>query len=84
MSINEYAQEKSSREEIVEEARDYDVMWEDFNLDEATSEDEEFVYLELEVDEDIEEEFHDLGRELKARSTGVVNGGERYLLAVEK
>ncbi|QKQ98545.1 hypothetical protein GKQ38_03395 [Candidatus Nanohaloarchaea archaeon] len=84
MLTNEYAEEAGSKEKIVEEAIEYDSMWSDYDLQDRIFEDEDFVYLELEAEDDIADEFHDLGRELKARSSSVVDGGERYVLAVEK
>ncbi len=80
MSVIEYSPE----EELLEEAREYEADWSSEIGGENIREDENFLYLELESENDIRDEFMELGNYLEARSTGVVNGGERYVLSVEK
>lgn len=81
MSVSECEEQV---EELIEEVRGYGFAWSNEVSYENISEDEDFLYLELEASEDIREQFMELGNFLDARSTGEVNGGERYILSVEK
>lgn len=81
MPVFEYEEAvKRLREEI----NNYDPTWSSQIDYENVSEDEEFLYLELETSEDIWDRFMELGNLLDARSTGEVNNGEKYILSVEK
>lgn len=75
---------KDSVDQFVEDVRGYDADWTSEISEEDISEDEDFMYLEIDTEDYIRDEFMDMGRYLDARSTGEVNNGERYVLAVEK
>lgn len=81
MSVVEYGEDQV--ESLIEEVRSYDAPWTDELDVEDVNEDEGFLYLEVEDAEDISNDFHELGAELSAH-TSEVNGGEKYVLAVEK
>ena len=69
----------------MDEVRSYDRPWlENITVEDNITEDDEFLYLELEEESDIGSEFHDLGRALEATTTAEINGGEKYSLAVRK
>jgi len=77
-------EQKNSVDELIEDIHEYEADWSQEISEEDISEDEDFMYLEIDDTENIREEFMDLGRYLDARSTAEVNNGERYVLAVEK
>lgn len=81
MPVFEYEEQV---EELIEEVRGYGFAWSHEISYENISEDEDFLYLELEASDDIRDQFMELGNFLDARSTGEVNGGERYILSIEK
>lgn len=76
--------EKTQEEELLEQVKGYGQYWSFDVTEEDISEDEDFLYLEIETVDDIQDEFIQLGWYIDARSTGVVNNGERYVLSVEK
>jgi len=71
-------------EKLLEEVRGYGFVWSRDIDYENISEDQEFLYLEVETSQDILDRFQELGNYLDARSTGEVNEGEKYILSVEK
>lgn len=76
--------EKTPAEELLEEIEEYSPGWSYEVGEENVSEDEDFLYLELETPENIGDDFMQLGAYLDARSTAVVNEGVKYVLSVEK
>jgi hypothetical protein len=76
--------EKTPEEKLLEQVNGYGLHWSYEVTEENIREDEDFLYLEIETEDDIHDEFMELGNYLEARSTGTVNGGERYVLSVEK
>lgn len=76
--------EKKPEEEILERVQGYGLHWSYEITEENIRENQDFLYLELEAEEDIQDEFMELGNCLEARSSGVVKDGERYVLSVEK
>lgn len=81
MSVN---QNGRPQEKLVEKVRESEYGWTQDVSYENVSEDEEFLYLEIEDLEGSGGQFQELGAELGARTTGTVNYGERYFLSVEK
>ncbi|MFB6114962.1 MAG: hypothetical protein ABEK04_01615 [Candidatus Nanohalobium sp.] len=81
MPVFEY---EEAVENLIEEVRGYGFAWSHEINYENISEDEDFVYLEVEASEDIRDQFMELGNFLDAKSTGEVNNGERYILSVGK
>ncbi|MFB6190632.1 MAG: hypothetical protein ABEJ91_03605 [Candidatus Nanohaloarchaea archaeon] len=71
---------EAREKEILDTAEDYGLGGHDYLLDS----DDEFIYFEISDAEGIDDAFFDLGRELNARSTASVNGGEEYRLSVRK
>lgn len=76
---------RSDKKNFLEQVKAYDLGWtENLTVEENVEEDEEFLYLEVEDENDISGSFYELGWALDATSTGEVNNGERYVLSVEK
>jgi hypothetical protein len=71
---------QAREQEILETAEDYGLTGYEHDIDS----DDDFIYFEVSGAEDIDDAFFELGRELHARSTARVNGGEEYRLAVRK
>lgn len=83
MLNTEYSGE--NRNEFLDEVKGLGFSWtEALTADENVEEDENFLYLEVEDEEDISEDLYELGWMLDAKTVGEVNNGERYVLAVEK
>lgn len=84
--MEELHTESSGRlDSFVEKVLEYRPEWEErYDVAESVSKDSDFVYLEIEADEDLSEDFMDIGNALNARVIGGVNSGERYFLSVSK
>lgn len=74
----------SPTEEFLTDVKTYTEAWDIELTEENLSEDEDFLYLEIETEQDLQDEFMELGNHVYARSSAVVNSGERYILSVEK
>lgn len=81
MPVFEY---EEAVEKLMEEVKGYGFARSHEVSYENISEDEDFLYLELETSEDTWDQFSELGKSLDAKSTGEINNGERYVLSVEK
>ena len=76
--------EYKSIEDFIEDIRGYGTYWALEVTEEDVREDKAFMYLDIESEIDIKDSFIELGRYLDAKSMGVVNSGERYVLSVQK
>lgn len=83
MSVVEYRKQARTTEDLLDEINQYDTPWAENISENDLTEDEDFIYLEIEQGEDIAQAFHDLGAELSAH-TAEVNGGDKYVLSAEK
>ena len=80
-----YRAEAQDLKEFVEIVLEYRPSWEDdYEVSDSVREDEDFFYLDLEAEEDLSEEFIELGNILNARVTGINGKGQKYFLSVGK
>lgn len=80
-----YRAEAQDLNEFAEIVLEYRPSWEeDYDVSKLVTEDENFFYLDIEAEEDLSEDFIELGNILDARVTGVGGTGEKYFLSVGK
>lgn len=74
-----------SHEKTFEELREsFEQQEFDWDYELSFREDEDFVYMDIESEEDVVDEVFQYGGEVGARNTAEINDGEKYTVAFEK